>query len=119
MIDDNVDVQEVFRRILEYDGFVVTTAHSGGEGLERAARQAFDLIITDLMLPDMPGYQVARTLRSNPQTARIPIAAFTVRSGPDAEQRAREAGCDEVITKPCAIDDFLAHVRRLVSAHPA
>ena len=114
MIDDNLEVQEVFRRVLEYDGFEVLTAHTGAEGLALAGQRHFDLIITDLMLPDLLGYDVARRLRAGASTANVPIAAFTVRTSPEDEARAHAAGCDDVITKPCAIDEFLAHVHRLV-----
>src|SRR5215210_4274386 len=110
MIDDNVEVQHVFRRVLEFDGFEVTTARSGAEGLARAAEQHFDLVITDLMLPDMSGYAIARALRAAPATTSVPIAAFTVRSGLQDEVQAYEAGCNDLIAKPCPIDQFLLHV---------
>lgn len=114
MIDDNLDVQEVFRRVLEYDGFEVATARTGAEGLALAGERRLDLIITDLMLPDMLGYDVARQLRAGSLTAGVPIAAFTVRTSQEDEDRAYAAGCDDVITKPCSIDEFLVHVHRLV-----
>ena len=114
MIDDNLEVQEVFRRVLEYDGYEVVTARTGTDGVSLAGQRHFDLIITDLMLPDLHGYDVARQLRAGASTANVPIAAFTVRTSPEDEARAHAAGCDDVITKPCAIDEFMAHVHRLV-----
>jgi len=115
IIDDSPEVGEVFRRVLESDRFNVTTAQSGSEGLAYALAKHFDLIITDLMLPDMLGYEVARRLRADPRTANVPIAAFTVLIGIEDEQLARDAGCDTLIGKPCSIDEFLEHVHHLLA----
>lgn len=116
IIDDNVEIQNVFRRVLEIEGFAVTSAQSGAEGLARLRERRFALVITDLMLPDILGYEVARALRSDPATAGVPIAAFTVRTSYEDELRAYAAGCDSVIAKPCSIDEFIQQVRRLVQS---
>lgn len=116
IIDDNVEIQNVFRRVLEYEGFAVTSAQSGVEGIARLHEHTFALVIVDLMLPDILGYEVARALRNDPATAGVPIAAFTVRTSYEDELRAYSAGCDSVIAKPCSIDEFMQQVRRLVQS---
>jgi CheY-like chemotaxis protein len=111
VIEDNEQNLYLTRFILERGGLEVIEARDGRQGLDAAREDAPDLILLDIQLPGMDGFEVARTLRGDARTAATPIVALT--SFVMSEERARvmEAGCDGMIEKPIAPERFLAEVR--------
>jgi CheY-like chemotaxis protein len=112
VIEDNVDNYQLVRFILEQYGYETFLAVSGLEGVEAARIQSPDLILLDLALPEMDGWEVAQRLKADPRTAPIPVVALTARTLPVDRQRALEAGCADFITKPIDIGALLRIVER-------
>ncbi len=112
VIEDNVDNYQLVRFILEQYGYETFLAVSGLEGVEAARIQSPDLILLDLALPEMDGWEVAQRLKADPRTAPIPLVALTARTLPVDRQRALEAGCADFITKPIDIGALLRIVER-------
>lgn len=107
-MEDAQDIRDVFRMLLEAEGAQVTATGSGREGAEMAARGEFDIVLTDLGLPDVSGEMVVRQARRN---ARRPRIVVVTGFGEPFTTRAREAGADVVLTKPVlwsALADELA-----------
>lgn len=113
-IEDNLDNYELVRFLLVQEGFTVLGASDGRSGLEMALDRCPDLILLDLSLPEINGWQIAAQLKGNPATAAIPIVALTGHTLPGDRERALEAGCDEYISKPIEIPDFLEMVKRFI-----
>lgn len=112
VIEDNVDNYQLVRFILEQYGYETFLAVSGLEGVEAARIQSPDLILLDLALPEMDGWEAAQRLKADPRTAPIPVVALTARTLPVDRQRALEAGCADFITKPIDIGTLLRIVER-------
>jgi two-component system CheB/CheR fusion protein len=100
VIEDNQDAAGALQIWLEVAGHEVVVAHSGPEGVRAAADSRPDIILCDLELPGMDGYQVARELRRRPDTNRIPLFAVTGRDKEEDRSRSREAGFDQHLAKP-------------------
>jgi two-component system, cell cycle response regulator DivK len=111
VIDDSTDTRELYALVLELDGYVVAQARDGQDGLQQARALIPDIIITDLTMPIMDGWETIRRLRADPRTQHIPIIAC---SGHDARNRMDGSRPDAVLAKPCPIDRLLAEVRRLL-----
>jgi signal transduction histidine kinase/CheY-like chemotaxis protein len=111
VIEDNQDTATIMRDFLELSGFEVETASSGGDGLDRARRFRPEIVLCDLGLPGMNGFEVASALRRDPQTAAARLIALTGYGGDEDRRRSREAGFELHLTKP--VDP--AMLRRLLS----
>ncbi len=98
--DDDADARRIARAILENAGRRVFEARDGRECVRVALREQPDVIVLDLVLPDLDGWEAARALKGNPATASIPILGFTAIAFDVLQERALEAGCDLVLTKP-------------------
>jgi two-component system, cell cycle response regulator DivK len=114
IIEDNMDNHELIRFFLERDGYDTFLAMTGPEGLHAAIKQLPDLVLVDLALPIMDGWDVTRKIRENEKTTRLPIVAVTARTMPIDRMRAIEAGCDEYIAKPIDFVALLNVVNRLM-----
>jgi signal transduction histidine kinase/ActR/RegA family two-component response regulator len=112
VIEDNPDTAAILRDLLELSGYEVETAPSGGEGVDRARRFHPEIVLCDLGLPGMNGFEVASALRHDPQTAAARLIALTGYGGDEDRRRSREAGFDLHLTKP--VDP--AMLRRLLSS---
>jgi two-component system phosphate regulon response regulator PhoB len=108
LVDDEDSVQKLLAYPLERDGFRVLQARDGQEALDRAMVVRPDVVLLDLMLPRVDGYEVARRLRADPATRRAWIVAVTAHG--DAGQ-AIEAGCNQVLFKPIAVEDLVLVLR--------
>ena len=106
-------VRRYLRGVLELD-----EAEDGEQGLERVAQHRPDLVLMDLSLPRLDGFEATRRLKANSKFASIPIVALTAHAGKEDEQRARAAGCTDYLTKPIGRDELLAAIRRHVSGAP-
>lgn len=100
VVDDDADARRIARTMLESAGRRVFEARDGRECLEVARREQPDVIVLDLVLPDVDGWEAARELKTDPATSSIPILGFTAISFDILQERALQAGCDLVLTKP-------------------
>lgn len=116
VVDDFDDGRELATDILTFAGFDVRAAANGIDALDLTRELIPDLLVLDLALPGLDGWQVAESLKSGDDTRSIPILALTAHAEAGALDRARQAGCDEILTKPCSPDRLVEHVRRLTAA---
>ena len=110
-IEDNRENLLLVRRILEAEGFSVTGAPDGPSGLEIAAEIQPDLILLDINLPEIDGYDLARRFRQTPGLQQVPILAVTANVMHGDRERTLEAGCDGYIQKPIEVDRLPDQVR--------
>jgi len=115
IVDDYPDALDVWELFLRVEGFRVLTAANGHQALSCAATAMPDLVVLDLDLPDISGFEVARELRSRAATRQIPLIAATGYSHIVQLEQARQSGFDSVIVKPCDPDVLVAEIRRLLA----
>jgi len=116
VVDDYQDAREMYAEYLQFSGFRVAEARNGNEAVERAFALKPDLILMDLSLPGMDGWEATRQLKADERTKHIPVVALTGHALAGASEGARKAGCDSFVTKPCLPDDLVVEVRRMLSA---
>lgn len=114
VVDDHDDSRTIERLVLESVGFRVAEARTGREGLRVAADQRPAVVLLDMVLPEIDGWEIARRLRFDPETHDAVIIAVTALASHDDQDRAILAGCDEVLTKPVPPASLLGTVRRYV-----
>jgi two-component system cell cycle response regulator DivK len=112
VVDDVDHGREIFAEYLEYRGFRVATAADGLEAMDKAFELRPDIILMDLSLPGIDGWEATRRLKQDDRTRDIPIIALTAHALASAHDRAREVGCNAVVTKPCLPKDLEMEVRR-------
>ena len=100
IIDDDVDTLKLVGLMLQKQSYQIVAANNGLQGLEQAENENPDLILLDVMMPGMDGYEVAKRLRANPLTANTPILMFTAKTQLDDKVTGFEAGADDYLTKP-------------------
>jgi two-component system cell cycle response regulator DivK len=113
-VEDNEDNIYMLSRRLCREGYEVDVARTGGEGVAMAREAHPDLIIMDLVLPEMDGFAAAQQLRSGDDTCHIPIIALSASVLPEDQQRAIDAGCDDFETKPVDFPRLLMKLERLL-----
>lgn len=116
VVDDVAHGREIFAEYLEFRGFRVATAADGLEAMDKAFELLPDIILMDLSLPQLDGWEATRRLKADERTSSIPIIALTAHALAAAHDRAKEVGCDAVVTKPCIPRDLEAEVRRQLDA---
>ena len=115
IIDDDVDTLRLVGLMLQRQGYDISAASNGTQGLEKALEERPDLILLDVRMPDMDGYEVTRRLRKNPTTLTIPILMFTAKTQLDDKVTGFEAGADDYLTKPTHPTELQAHVKALLA----
>ena len=116
IVDDELDNRELLGIILEHEGYLVLTAASAQEALSVLARHSPDLILLDIMMPDMDGYQLAAKIKGNPATQDIPIAMISALDDRNSMMRAQRAGADAFFTKPMDRSEMCEQVRKLLAS---
>lgn len=107
IVEDNMDNYELVRIVLERAGYDVFLAVNGRDGVDAARAQKPDLILMDLGLPEMDGWNAAERLKAGEETKSIPLYALTAHTLPGERKRALRAGCDGYVAKPIHMKDFL------------
>ena len=115
IIDDDLDTLRLVGLMLQKQGYEIIAASNGEQGLLKADEDVPDLILLDVMMPDMDGYEVSRRLRANPKTEGVPILMFTAKSQLDDKVTGFEAGVDDYLTKPTHPAELHAHVKALLA----
>jgi two-component system cell cycle response regulator DivK len=114
LVEDNEMNRDMLSRRLERKGYNIALAVDGPEGLQKARTESPDLILMDMSLPVMDGWEVTRQLKADAATRSIPIIALTAHAMASDEQKAREAGCDDFDTKPIELPRLLAKMEALL-----
>lgn len=112
VIDDVEDNRDVYEQFLKHEGWRVATAVDGEDGLVKAAALGPNVVILDMGLPRMDGWEVAKRLKNAPATSGIPVIALTGHVSKESRQRAVTAGVDDFIAKPCLPGDLVSAIRR-------
>jgi len=115
LIEDNEMSREMLTRRLAKRGYQILTAMDGDEGIALAAKELPDLILMDMSLPGLDGWEATRELRSRAETKAIPVIALTAHALADDRNRAMEAGCDEYETKPLELPNLLHKIEALLA----
>lgn len=115
LVEDNEMNRDMLSRRLERKGFSVIIAIDGQAGINMATSESPDLILMDLSLPVIDGWEATRQIKANPATQSIPVIALTAHAMAGDEKKALEAGCDEYDTKPVDLKRLLAKIDSLLS----
>jgi CheY-like chemotaxis protein len=118
VVDDFQDNREMYAEFLAYQGFRVIQAANGVEALDQAFTNRPDIIIMDLSLPVMDGWEATRRLKADRRTNAIPVVALTGHAMQGHSKGAIEAGCDSFVAKPCLPDQLVAEIRKMLSTAP-
>ena len=118
-VEDNEMNRDMLSRRLQRRGFEVLIAVDGEQGLSMAASEKPDLILMDMSLPVLDGWDATRQLKARPETGAIPILALTAHAMAGDREQALAAGCDDYDTKPVRIDSLMAKIRTLLPEAPA
>ena len=115
LVDDEPDQVEMYRVTLEDGGFTVISANTGADGVSRARELQPDLIVLDVRLPDMTGWDVCAVLKTDPRTERIPVLILTAAATPTLANDATAAGCAGYLLKPCYPTELTASIRAILA----
>lgn len=115
VVDDEPDVVDLVKLVLESDGFDVVMAYSGKEALDKIGQEMPDLVLLDIMMPQMDGWEVYSRIRANPKTKDIPVAMLTAKSQSiDKMIGLHVVKVDDYITKPFGRSELLERVKRIL-----
>jgi DNA-binding response OmpR family regulator len=114
VVDDEADVRQLLAFNLARAGYAVAEAGDGGQGFQQALETVPDLIVLDVMLPEIDGLAVCELLRRNERTARIPVILLTACTTEDSRVLGFEAGADDYVSKPFSPRELLARIERLL-----
>ena len=116
VVEDYQDAREMYAAYLQFSGYRVAEATNGVEAIEQAQELMPDIILMDLALPKMDGWEATRRLKNDDRTRNIPIVALTGHALAGHAEGARQAGCDSFVTKPCLPDALVAEIKRMLGA---
>ena len=111
VVEDQEDNRQIIRDLLSAFDYELTEAENGIEALAAVAKQKPDLILMDIQLPIMDGYEATRRIKADPATKSVPIIAVTSYAMSGDEQKARDAGCDDFVPKPYSPRQLLVKIR--------
>ncbi|MGB5972093.1 MAG: response regulator [Nodosilinea sp.] len=117
IIEDEAQTRHIFLKCLEFEGFCAVGASNGATGVALAQQHSPDLVVCDIMMPDMDGYSVLSLLRKTAQTALIPLVFLTAKVTMADLRRGMDLGADDYLTKPCTVEQFLAAINSRLSRH--
>lgn len=115
VVEDYQDAREMYAAYLQFSGYRVAEAANGLEALDKTRELMPDIILMDLALPKMDGWEATRRLKADEQTRHIPIVALTGHALAGHAEGARQAGCDAFVTKPCLPDALVTEIERMLA----
>ncbi len=119
IVEDNEDNRIVYSTMLRHFGFAVDEAENGAEGILKARTGLPDLILMDIAIPLVDGWEAVQRLKKDPATAAIPIVALTAHAMPADRERAIQVGCDGYLAKPCEPRAVVEEVKRILESKTA
>jgi two-component system cell cycle response regulator DivK len=119
VVEDYQDAREMYAAYLQFSGYRVAEATNGIEAIDKTIELMPDIILMDLALPRMDGWEATRRLKLDERTRHIPIVALTGHALAGHAEGARQAGCDSFVTKPCLPDALVAEIQRMLGGGSA
>ncbi|MDQ3555456.1 MAG: response regulator [Gemmatimonadota bacterium] len=116
LVEDNEDNRTVYRTILEHFGYTVLEARNGEDGVRMAREEHPDLVLMDISIPVIDGWEATRMLKGDEQTSHIPIIALTAHALATDRAKATEVGCDGYLAKPCEPRRVVAEVEKFIGS---
>ncbi len=110
VVEDEAGIARMIQVLLEARGFGAVVSHSGDEALQRVGERSIDLVLLDVMMPGLDGYEVCRRLKADPATRHIPVVMLTAKDAVRDMVLGLEIGADEYITKPFNTDELIARI---------
>jgi len=117
IVEDQQDLRQLYAEELSIGGFEVIQAENGLDAISRTTSQFPDVVVMDLSLPVLDGWEATRRLKADASTAHIPVLALTAHDGSGELQRATKAGCDWFVPKPCSPAALMTEIRRLLAGN--
>lgn len=114
IVDDDQDIVEILRALLETEGYDVIEAFNGKEGIDKAYQHMPHLILLDIMMPVLDGWQVCQRLKACKKTSNIPITIITAKNEQEDRNRAKKEGADDYITKPFQPEDLILRIQKSI-----
>jgi DNA-binding response OmpR family regulator len=114
IVEDDPDARKVLSLILKLDGFEVDTVPGGLEAIQYLANELPGLVLLDVMMPVMDGYEVCRWIRANPLTANMPVVMLSGKADPESVARGLELGADEYLAKPIKPSSLIKRIRAVI-----
>jgi CheY-like chemotaxis protein len=114
IVEDDADLRQLYVEHLTMSGFDVIEAGNGVEAIHATSSEQPDVVLMDLSLPVVDGWEATRRLKADARTGHIPVVALTAHDGSGELQRATDAGCDWFVPKPCPPDALLTELRRIL-----
>jgi twitching motility two-component system response regulator PilG len=115
IVEDEESLLKLETILLTVKGYEVSSATTGNEALEKLFGEAFDLILLDIMLPDIDGYEVCRRIKEHPRCAKIPVVMLTAKKSVEDQERGATSGADAYLTKPFKSAMIIEVIERLLS----
>jgi CheY-like chemotaxis protein len=115
LVEDQSDLRQLYAEHLTLSGFDVLEVGNGADAIDTTASHLPDVVLMDLSLPVVDGWEATRRLKADGHTAHIPIVALTAHDGAGELKRATEAGCDWFVPKPCPPDALITELRRVLT----
>jgi CheY-like chemotaxis protein len=115
LVEDQSDLRQLYAEQLSLSGFDVIEAANGADAIAHTTGRGPDVVLMDLSLPGIDGWEATRRLKNDGRTAHIPVVALTAHDGAGELERATKAGCDWFVPKPCPPDALIAEIRRVLS----
>jgi two-component system, cell cycle response regulator DivK len=116
IVEDQEELRQLYAQELSMGGFDVIEAGNGADAIAHTSTQCPDVVLMDLSLPVVDGWEATRRLKADEKTAHIPVVALTAHDGAGELQRATSAGCDWFVPKPCPPHALITEVRRVLAA---
>jgi CheY-like chemotaxis protein len=110
IVEDDPETASIFRQMLELHGYQVEVAHGSAQAMLKLSRRLPDLVLLDVMMPDVSGLEVVRYLRRDPQTAHLPVVIVSAKAQSDDIAEGLEAGATAYLTKPISMEQLLRQV---------
>jgi two-component system cell cycle response regulator DivK len=117
LVDDYDDAREMYAEYLKFSGFETVQASSGPEAVRQALDNRPDIVVMDLSLPVMDGWEATRRLKADERTASIPVLALSGHAFANLSQTAKQAGFDGFVAKPCLPEDLIAEIRKVLDSY--
>ncbi|MFQ5917869.1 MAG: response regulator [Candidatus Binatia bacterium] len=115
IVEDNPDMVDMLQTLLEHQGYDYIVAKNGKEAVDMAASQLPDLVLLDIMLPNMDGLEAARLIRQNPKTCSTPILAVTAKVFPEDREECFKSGCNDYLSKPFTPKELVSCIEKLLA----